>query len=100
MLNNDGREKLWGWFSLSYASWLTLPRVLMHEMPDEWQNKMAELLEDWDNTWDDFLPGVECKVVAEIDGHDVEMPSFLINYRHPAKEEIDQFKKHHANGVS
>jgi hypothetical protein len=34
---NVGREKLWDWFGLSYASWLTLPRVLMHEIPNEWR---------------------------------------------------------------
>jgi len=45
-----GYDKLWSWFGLSYASFLTLPRVMMHEMPDEWQGKMADLLEEWDST--------------------------------------------------
>ncbi len=53
----SGHDRLWAWFSLSYASFLTLPRVMMHEMPDEWQDKMAALLEEWDDTWDgDDLP--------------------------------------------
>ena len=47
-----GRDTLWMWFSMSRASWLTLPRVLMHEMPDDWQQRMAELLHEWDETWD------------------------------------------------
>lgn len=34
-----------GWFDLSYASYLTLPRSLMQEMPAEWQHRMVELLE-------------------------------------------------------
>ena len=29
------------WFGLSYASFLTLPRVLMEAMPEEWQRKMT-----------------------------------------------------------
>src|SRR5690606_33683217 len=32
---NQGRERLWTWFSLSYASFLVLPRAGMHQMPDD-----------------------------------------------------------------
>lgn len=53
----DGFERLWAWFGLSRASWLTLPRCMMHEMPDDWQAKMAALLEQWDETWNsDHMP--------------------------------------------
>ena len=53
-MKNDkkGYDRLWNYFGLSYASWLTMPRVLMHEMPDSWQLKMAKLLEEYDNYWD------------------------------------------------
>lgn len=44
-IEQTGKEKLWQWFSLSYAAWLTLPRVLMHEMPDEWQRKNGRTAE-------------------------------------------------------
>ena len=41
---------------LSRASWITLPRVLCHETPDEtpdeWQLKMAKLMEEYDKYWD------------------------------------------------
>ena len=30
-------ERLSRWFGLSYASWLTMPRVMMEAMPEEWQ---------------------------------------------------------------
>lgn len=40
-----GENALWLWFGLSRASWLTLPRVLMHEMPDEWRDVPIEDME-------------------------------------------------------
>lgn len=52
MKNKKGYDALWNWFGLSRSSWLTLPRVLMHEMPDDWQRKMAKLLEEYDEYWD------------------------------------------------
>ena len=33
VLDAPGRNKLWQYFGLSYATWLTLPRVLLHAMP-------------------------------------------------------------------
>ena len=35
-----------GWFELSYAGYLVLPRVLMQEMPAEWQHAMVNLLDE------------------------------------------------------
>lgn len=40
------------WFELSYAQFLTVPRVVMQSMPQEWQEKMAALLYEMDNTFD------------------------------------------------
>lgn len=42
-MGGPGYDALWGWFGLSRASFLVLPRVLMHEMPDDWQLRMAAL---------------------------------------------------------
>lgn len=33
----DAAKDLACWFGLSYASFLVLPRVLMQDMPPEWQ---------------------------------------------------------------
>jgi len=88
-----GYDRLWNWFSLSYASWLTLPRVLMHEMPDEWQNDMAKLLEEWDRTWtgkDLPLPIVAAKLDT---GKFSRWPNWLLNYRRPNKEEIVKLRE-------
>lgn len=40
------------WFELSYAQYLTVPRLVMESMPLEWQEKMALLLKEMDDTFD------------------------------------------------
>ena len=40
------------WFELSYAQFLTVPRLVMQSMPLEWQRKMAVLLQEMDETFD------------------------------------------------
>ncbi|MES2218390.1 MAG: hypothetical protein V4501_08255 [Pseudomonadota bacterium] len=88
----SGAAELWEWFSLSYAGWLTLPRIMMHEMPDEWQGKMAELLTEWDATWNtEALPGTRVQAVTE-KGKITKFPTWLLNYRHPNKEALQAIK--------
>jgi hypothetical protein len=87
-----GYDRLWRWFGLSYASWLTLPRILMHEMPDDWQNKMAALLEQWDETFNgDGMPAPS--VSAKRGGKYTSWPSWLLNYRHPDIGEIKKVRR-------
>ncbi|MDA0244924.1 MAG: hypothetical protein OT477_16025 [Chloroflexi bacterium] len=40
------------WFELSRAQFLTVPRLVMEAMPVEWQEKMADLLREMDETFD------------------------------------------------
>ena len=40
------------WFNLSYAQFLTVPRLVLESMPPEWQRKMAALLREMDATFD------------------------------------------------
>lgn len=87
----EGHEKLWCWFSLSRASWLTLPRVLMHAMPDEWQGKMADLLEEYDNAFPN-QPDLGTRVQVTKDGKMVKTPEWLLNYRHPNPEVINSLR--------
>jgi len=91
VLERKGYQRLWGWFCLSYASWLTLPRVLMHEMPDDWQDKMAALLEEWDEAWDtQNMP--EAHVAARNGNRFTKWPGWLLNYRHPDVKEIERLR--------
>jgi hypothetical protein len=87
-----GYNKLWLWFGLSRASWLTLPRSLMHQMPDEWQSKMADLLDEFDDTFDSSeMPSPI--VNARKNGRFTRWPYWILNYRHPDKSLINQLKK-------
>jgi len=92
IINTRGKDELWCWFGLSYASWLTLPRVLMHEMSDEWQKKMAELLKEYDDFWDFGKLMTGTRVQATKGGKLIKMPEELINYRHPNNATINKLK--------
>jgi hypothetical protein len=87
---STGREDLWCWFGLSYASFLVAPRILMHAMPDAWQAKMAALLREFDAAWDtgDICEGVTVRAVGKR-GRLTKFPAWLLNYRHPDKSKID-----------
>lgn len=89
-MKGAGRDKLWAWFGLSYASWLALPRALMHEMPDVWQAKMAALLEEWDAHWDGEGDFPADTVVQTRDARKrfTRPPEWATNYRRPNRQEI------------
>lgn len=77
-----------GWFGLSRASWLTLPRVLMMDMPKDWQQKMADLLEEYDETFPN-PPEIGTTVRAtNLNGKLIGMPKWLNNYRYPDREQL------------
>lgn len=86
----SGYDRLWVWFGLSHASWITLPRVMAHEMPDEWQDKMAALLEEWDDHWDFKIDATPKVQLTRSDGRFIKIPEWLKNYRHPNRDEIKQ----------
>lgn len=43
-------DRIHNWFGLTYASYLVMPRLALQEMPDEWQRRFVELLEEWEAT--------------------------------------------------
>ena len=85
----DYKDDLSCWFGLSYASWLTMPRVLMEAMPQEWQTKMANLLFEYDNAIKN-PPDLGTRVQITKDGKLVKTPEWLINYRHPDREKVKE----------
>lgn len=94
LVKRAGYERLWRWFGLSRASWLTLPRVLLHEMPDEWQDRMAALLEEMSDTFPSWgCEGVEFYVSSRKNQKFAELPEYLCNYRHPHRAEIEALKR-------
>jgi hypothetical protein len=93
VISKPGYDALWADFGLSYASFLVMPRVLMHEMPDEWQGKMAELLAEWHDSWnwpDEIGSSVVCH---RIDGKFSPWPRWVLNYRRPAVDYISTMKR-------
>jgi hypothetical protein len=40
------------WFELTYAQYLTIPRSVLQSMPDEWQTKFVDLIDELDETID------------------------------------------------
>jgi len=87
----NGYDRLWKWFGLSRASFLTIPRVLLHDMPDDWQNKLAELLEGIEEAYPNH-PAIGLTIRATKDGKLFPIPDWMLNYRHPDQELIDSFK--------
>lgn len=85
--------ELWTWFGLSYTSFLVLPRVLMHEMPIEWQDKMAALLHEYDETFDTSSV-CHSVIVSAKDKNNrfMKMPKHLLNYRRPDMDEIKKLR--------
>lgn len=87
-----GHERLWNWFGCSRASWLTMPRVMMHAMPEDWQDRMAALCEEWDEAWDSSeMPNPRVSAVTN-SGKLTKWPHWLLNYRHPDKRAIDRLR--------
>lgn len=92
-MKRDGYNALWLWFGLERASFCVLPRAFMHEMPDEWQWKMAELLNEWDATWNWDESGIDGNSVHLKRGNKfIAAPDWLVNYRRPDLEKISKMK--------
>lgn len=87
-VDRPGHDALWGWFGLSYAAFLTIPRVLLHEMPDEWQGRLADLLREFDETYYSLeLPEMNVQAVGP-GNRFMRWPRWLLEYRHPDRETI------------
>lgn len=71
---------LWNWFGLSRASFLVVPRSFLHEMPLKWQNKLAKLLYEYEDTFPN-RPDIDCVVQARKNGKFTSWPEWIIQYR-------------------
>lgn len=85
--NEDGvweEDPIHGWFGLTYASYLVLPRVVMESMSLEWQKKMVELLEEIGDKRGQYLDGDYAVQLRNKKGQFTYDP--LREYRHPVIE--------------
>lgn len=93
LISTPGEDRLWGWFELSYASFLVLPRVLLHEMTDEWQGRLVDLLNEYDDTFPN-QPDIGSRVNA-VNTRTSKMtkwPAWVLNYRRPMRDDIDALR--------
>ncbi|POB00131.1 hypothetical protein C2134_02770 [Chromobacterium sinusclupearum] len=92
----EGHNALAEWFSIGRASWLTIPRVLLEAMPDEWQGRLAALLNEYDEHYPN-MPEIGTRVLVTDNGRVVKTPPWLLNYRHPNQTILIQLmRKDHA----
>ena len=81
----SGADRLWT--QVSYTSWLTMPRVLMQQMPDEWQGKMADLIAEYDERV--TIPSkywCDTEVTLKKDGKYIKAYEWVLNYKYPSDE--------------
>lgn len=83
------------WFELSYAQFLTVPRVVMQSMPIEWQRKMALLLAEMDETFD-WRPTEGRYWVRLRDGRGRFSEPPLCDYRHVNIDHLRKTKRRKA----
>lgn len=85
---SQGHDKLWQLFGLSYARFVVLPRVLMHAMPDDWQERMVQLLQEYHDHYDvEGVPDLYVSARAK-NNRWIRLPNWLVNYRHPDQAAI------------
>ncbi len=82
-------ERLHTWFGLSYASYLVLPRALLQELPNDLQERLATLLEEVEEHFNDTR-------IYSILVRDPKTGRFcqdpLTNYRHPDQIAINRLR--------
>jgi len=101
-LLEPGASELWGQFSRGQR-WLTMPRGLMHEMPDDWQSRMSELLDEWDDEWNWPAEFPTARVQAVGKGNRfTSFPPFVLEYKYREKHrsEIEDLRAGPASGAS
>ncbi|HCE8478165.1 TPA: hypothetical protein NHR94_000155 [Pseudomonas aeruginosa] len=88
---NSGYDQLWAWFGLSRSAYAVLPRVMMHAMPDEWQGRFAELMDEWDDHWPS-QPDITAHVQIKQNNRFISTPPWLLNYRHPDHNQLNAMR--------
>lgn len=94
MVRSQKMEDVW---CPSYAQYLTIPRSIIQEMDEEWQDKLAELLEELDHRAD-WGPKEGCYWVElrDNEGKKKLYDDPLAEYRHgnpKAKELFEDVRK-------
>ncbi|MDR3560522.1 MAG: hypothetical protein P4N59_03635 [Negativicutes bacterium] len=70
-----------GWFGLTYASYLVIPRSLLQGMPEDWQEKFVALLDECGEVYDQSQIKDQYTVNLREGNRYIADP--YRNYRHP-----------------
>lgn len=57
-------ETVHGWFGLSYANYLVLPRTLLQSMPEAWQQRFVQRLSELDDAFSHVPQAEAYEVIA------------------------------------
>ena len=79
MAETEDPEPIHGWFELSHAQYLTIPRSALQSMPAEWQARLVECLHQLDEAIDWRPPSGRYWVNLR-DGDDRELFDRLADY--------------------
>jgi hypothetical protein len=80
------------WFSLTYASWLTIPRVLLEDMPAEWQVRFVGLIEEYEKRYPN-QPSLGTRVlVTGENNRAIKTPEWILNYRRPDFKMLEKLR--------
>lgn len=80
------------WFELSYASWLTIPRVLLEDMPGSWQVQFTKLLQEYAERYPK-QPHIGTQVrVTDMRNRLTPTPKWITNYKRPDQSMIQSIR--------
>lgn len=85
-------EAISAWFELTYAQYLTVPRSILEAMPAGWQARMAECLQELDETFD-WRPKEGRYWCRLKDGNGRFVDDPLMNYRRPQRDYIESLRR-------
>ena len=80
------------WFGLSRSSYMVIPRVLLQDMPKDWQHKFVSLIRDYEEAYPN-QPEIGTTVrITDVNGKLVKAPKWILNYRYPDQDKIKELK--------
>jgi hypothetical protein len=86
-------------FELSYAQFLTIPRIFLEHMPPEWQTAFVRLLDELDETFD-WRPAAGRQywvtMRSTADGKFLRLPCLVCDYRRGNIEHLRKKTDDHA----
>jgi hypothetical protein len=88
----EKHEAVHAWFELTYAQYLTIPRSILEAMPDEWQARFVQCLNELDATFD-WRPKEGRYWVTLKDGKGRIATDRFREYRRPDHDAIEAARK-------